>query len=225
MIDISKVKIFGWEEAFRGMRNSWDSHTRADSSFENENVTLGPNDLYLSGRLCSAHPSHAKFRRMITVYCDILAPLYWWKEFDTYKVGTVANSQSTMHTITARPLTPDDFSHEHLLTLDDKDYSYVVPAAISVHGEECYYSPDYFITMICEMLNHFRGLYLETKDKRYWWQIIQLLPSSYNQTRTVMMNYEVLANIYQNRKDHKLDEWCTFCKWIEELPYSFELIM
>ena len=194
---------------------------------------LGPNDLELAKKLVTGGPVHAKFRRMITVYCDITAPLYWWKEYDTYKVGTVANSTSTMHKIHAKEFTLDDFSHEHLLTREDvlfedpnveEEHSKIgALAAVDVNGHACYYTSEGFLKMTCDVLNYFRELYLKTKDKTYWWQMIQLLPSSYNQKRTVMLNYEVLANIYKWRKDHKLDCWHTFCDWIESLPYS-ELI-
>jgi len=219
MIDIQSVHIYGWQEAIHGMRNSWNSWEKSDSVFDDEgNVTLGFNDYGLMYKLTTAHPSHAKFRRMITVYCNITAPLYWWKEFDTYKVGTVSNSMSTMHTIMKKEFEPDDFSHEHLLKINNNAL-----AAIRVSGEKCYYSPDGFLKMTCEMLNTFRSLYLTEKDpelkKEYWWQIIQLLPSSFNQTRTVLLNYEVLSNIYENRKDHRLDEWKKFCNWIWNLPY------
>ena len=225
MIDIRNVSVYGWQEAIHGMRNSWNSWGRSDSTYKSDGSLdiLGDNDRKLMTALGSAHPSHAKYRRMITVYANITAPLYWWKQFDTYKVGTVCNSQSTMHTIAKKEFEPSDFSHEHLLTLEDAD-KLLVPVAIDVNGEECCYSPDYFITMLCQMLNHFRKAYLETMDKKYWWQIIQLLPSSFNQTRTVMMNYEVLSNIYQNRREHPLDEWQTFCDWIKELPYANGLI-
>lgn len=168
---------------------------------------------------------------MIAVYVDLIAPLYWWKEFDTYKVGTVANSCSTMHKIAAKEFTQDDFSREHLFGPDDmlkwderkdiaKDNAL---AAVNVDGNWCYFTPQGYIQMTCNILNHYREKYLEIQDKRYWWQMIQLLPSSYNQRRTVMLNYEVLANIYKSRRNHKLDEWHTFCDWIEGLPYS-ELI-
>ena len=156
--------------------------------------------------------------RMITVYVDITSPLYWWKEFDTYKVGAVANSCSTMHKIAEKEFTLDDFSHEHLMDMEEQEalifYSSNVPEIFNFKG---------IMEQIISCLNNARQLYLETKDKRYWWQMIQLLPSSYNQKRTVMMNYEVLCNIYHSRKGHKLDEWNQFCSWIETLLYS-ELI-
>ena len=204
MIKIENVEVLGWEHAIRGMRNPLNSWHKSDSdySFKAPDGTpcIGGNDLKLMTTLRDAGTDHRKFMRMITVYADITAPLYWWKEFDTYKVGTVANSCSTMHKIHAKEFTIDDFSHEHLLEQDEKALNYIV---------------DY--------LNINRRSYLDTKDKTYWWQMIQLLPSSYNQKRTVMMNYEVLANIYKSRKNHKLDEWRSLCDWIETLPYG-ELI-
>lgn len=211
MIKITDTEVVGWEHAIRGCRNPLESWNKSDSFWQcvdydslNENdiyeYEIGPNDLGLMKRLCKAGTDHRKFMRMIVVYVDILAPLYWWKEFSTYKVGTVANSCSTMHCIHKHEFTIDDFSHEHLM-----DESIAL------------------LKDIVKDLNECRKWYLDTKDKTYWWQMIQLLPSSYNQKRTVMLNYEVLANIYKSRKDHKLDEWHTFCDWIRELPYS-ELI-
>ena len=215
MIKIENFEVLGWEHAIRGMRNPMNSWDKSDTYFgslaeadgmlykqfdtqEHTNwMTVGENDHGLMMKLASAGPVHGKFRRMITVYVDITAPLYWWKEFDTYKVGTVANSCSTMHKIHAKEFTPDDFSLDHL---DEGN---------------C----EFFETLIYR-LNAYREKFLETKDKLYWWQMIQLLPSSYNQKRTVQLNYEVLANMYEYRKAHKLDEWRTFCKWIESLPYS-----
>lgn len=249
MLKISNFEVMGWEHAIRGMRNPMNSWEKSDSCTQgyvwcNEfcghpvsgcdkesGLYLGPNDLDLMKRLRNAGTDHRKFMRMITVYVDILAPLYWWKEFDTYKVGTVANSCSTMHKIHAKKFTMEDFSCEHLFDEDSLppyeervDIEHCEPlAAIDVNGQWCYYTPKTFVRMTCNVLNHFRDLYLKTKDKKYWWQMIQLLPSSYNQRRTVMLNYEVLANIYKSRRNHKLDEWHTFCDWIEELPYS-ELI-
>ena len=173
----------------------------------------GPNDLELMRKLADGGSVHAKYRRMIVVYMDITAPLYWWKEFDTYKVGTVANSCSTMHKIADKEFTRDDFSCEHLTITDIFEYEDVFrPASSSDLLDE-----------IIDFLNYYRYAYLNTKDKDIWWQMIQLLPSSYNQKRTVMLNYEVLTGIYKHRKDHKLDEWLVFCKMIESLPYS-ELI-
>ena len=187
---------------------------------------LGPNDHSLMQRLANAGTDHRKFMRMMPVYVRITAPLYWWKEFDTYKVGTVANSCSTMHKIQEKEFTLEDFSHEHLISDqigDNNDAMYYWDMPDKETPSRLFASPMDGLKVIIGLLNANREAYLETKDKKYWWQMIQLLPSSYNQTRNVMVNYEVLANIYKSRKDHKLDEWREFCKWIEELPYA-ELI-
>ena len=181
---------------------------------ESYRSSIGPNDLNLIIRLRNAGTDHRKFMRMITVYVDVIAPLYWWKEFDTYKVGTVANSCSTMHKIAAKEFTMEDFSCEHLYAEDDIDGMYY-----STTAEEEFTSTD-VLKVVIEALNNYREMYLSTKDKKYWWQMIQLLPSSYNQRRTVMLNYEVLANIYKSRRNHKLNEWHVFCDWIDGLPYS-----
>lgn len=238
MLKIENTEVLDWEHAIRGMRNPLNSWGKGDSERKYENVrdskgcfVIGSNDLDLMTRLRNAGTDHRKFMRMISVYVDLTAPLYWWKEFDTYKVGTVANSCSTMHKIAAKEFTLEDFSHEHLFGPDDmlkwderKDIGRDnALAAVNVDGNWCYFTPQGYIQMTCNILNHYREKYLETKDKKYWWQMIQLLPSSYNQKRTVMLNYEVLANIYKSRRNHKLDEWHTFCDWIEGLPYS-ELI-
>ena len=183
---------------------------------------IGPNDHSLMMRLRNAGTDHRKFMRMITVYLDVTAPLYWWKEFDTYKVGTVANSCSTMHKIHAKEFTLEDFSHEHLL--EPKDVHLPDDSCCNETWEGCgIIAPIDILEETISMLNTARKMFLETNDKKYWWQMIQLLPTSYNQKRTVMLNYEVLANIYKSRRNHKLDEWHTFCDWISELPYS-ELI-
>ena len=211
-IKIEKTEVLGWEAAIRGMRNPLNSWDKSDSYWTyiedpetNETAKyeffVGDNDLDLMQRLRNAGTDHRKFMRMITVYVDLTAPLYWWKEFDTYKVGTVANSCSTMHKIHAKEFTLEDFSIEHL-----------------TEGNRIG-----FMECVLNALNTARTNFLETKDKLWWWQMIQLLPTSYNQKRTVMLNYEVLANIYKSRKAHKLDEWVDFCKWIETLSYS-ELI-
>ena len=228
MIKIENVEVMGWEAAIRGMRNPKNSWEKSDSGtkcpYEKEaccgecqqNFCIGPNDKDLMTRLRNAGTDHRKFMRMITVYLDVTAPLYWWKEFDTYKVGTVANSCSTMHKIADKEFTRDDFSCEHLC---GDGYT-------PDHEEQ---SSTHVLDIVIKSLNFWRNEYLtgaETglpKDKRWWWQMIQLLPSSYNQRRTVMLNYEVLANIYKSRRNHKLDEWHTLCDWIESLPYS-ELI-
>ena len=211
-----------WEAVIRGMRNPMNSWDKMDSeiTFNDSPAVLedaypqffmGDADHELAQKLADGGSVHAKYRRMIPVYLDITAPLYFWKEFDTYKVGTVANSCSTMHKIHAKKFELSDFSHEHLFH--------------NVNDTEMWLDIDFFNVLDNTIfyLNKARELYLDTKDKNYWWQMIQLLPSSYNQKRTVMLNYEVLANIYPMRKNHKLDEWRDFCKWIETLPYS-ELI-
>jgi len=202
MIKIENFKACGFRQAIRGMRNSYNSWDKSDSC----SVGIGPDDYKLMLKLAKSGASHSKYRRMIVVYADVTAPLYWWKEMDTYKVGTVSNSCSTMHTIASKEFTLKDFSHEHLTHF--------------VHdGELC---RDWLgdLEDVIDELNFARTMYLETKDKMYWWQIIQLLPSSYNQRRTLMLNYEVLSKIYKERKNHKLDEWVLFCGWIEGLPSS-----
>ena len=201
MIKIENTEVYEWEAAIRGMRNPMNSWSRSDSHWEEVygvglTYKVGQNDLDLMHRLYEGGPVHSKYLRMITVTVDITAPLYWWKEFDTYKVGTVANSCSTMHKIHAEEFKLDDFSHDHL----SEDNISILEAVIGI-------------------LNSQRGFFNTTKDKSFWWQMIQLLPSSYNQKRTVQLNYEVLMNIYKWRKNHKLDEWHAFCAWIEELPY------
>lgn len=235
MLKISNFEVMGWEHAIRGMRNPMNSWAKSDSEVsicecehwphdvKKSFARLGSNDLDLMKRLRNAGTDHRKFMRMITVYLDITAPLYWWKEFDTYKVGTVANSCSTMHKIAEKEFMLEDFGHEHLIDYDlyscDEVDGPVINGAphVGCGGVQ-------LLNLTINVLNYYRNKYLETKDKKYWWQMIQLLPSSYNQKRTVMLNYEVLANIYKSRRNHKLDEWHTFCNWIEELPYS-ELIM
>jgi len=199
---------------------SWAKEWYYDDGADYGSDWIGPNDLDLMKRLAKNGSVHAKYRRMIIVYCDITAPLYWWKEFDTYKVGTVANSCSTMHKIQEKEFTLEDFSHEHLINIEDcgDDWHGLV-----IDGFGYQASTKGILGLVVDVLNYYRKKFLETKDKRYWWQMIQLLPSSYNQKRTVMLNYEVLAGIYPMRKDHKLDEWHTFCDWIKALPYS-ELI-
>lgn len=215
-----------WEAIIRGMRNPLNSWDKSDSRecrdlfcgecneeclpYSNGFI-IGSNDFDLMKRLDKAGIEHRKFMRMITVYIDITAPLYWWKEFDTYKVGTVTNSCSTMHKIAAKEFTMEDFSCEHLETISRLDED----------GEE--YKPYMLMKEMIKCLNACRKTFMETKNKTDWWQLIQLLPSSYNQKRTVMLNYEVLANMYHQRKKHKLDEWRTFCEWIKTLPCS-ELI-
>ena len=233
MLKIENFEVVGWEHAIRGMRNPMNSWDKSDSGYCGRDLLrncrtcvhrntsypacysgfdLGPNDYNLMMRLRNAGTDHRKYMRMIAVYVDITAPLYWWKEFDTYKVGTVANSCSTMHKIHEKEFTLEDFSHEHLIFEDDVNY-------IDMIG---------WLQKQIDILNEWRLTYLDVKDspisaesaKKYWHQMIQLLPSSYNQRRTVMLNYEVLANIYKSRKNHKLNEWREFCTWIERLPYS-----
>lgn len=201
MIKIEEIEVFGWRGAFRGMRNPKDSWEKSDSDFTGTTPHIGAADLELAKKLIAGGPVHSKFMRMITVQMDITAPLYWWKEFDTYKVGTAANSCSTMHTLHKRDLTLDDFSTEHLTegslrALKD-----------NIHT-----------------INDYRDLFIRTKEKVYWWQMIQLLPTSFNQKRTVQVSYEVLRNMYRWRKDHKQDEWKRFCYIVSmTFPYS-ELI-
>lgn len=229
MIKLEHVVLASPEQMefiIEGMRNPMNSWEKSDSDSEIKyeswhdmsggKYEIGPNDHSLMQRLSNAGTDHRKFMRMMPVYVRITAPLYWWKEFDTYKVGTVANSCSTMHKIQAKEFRLEDFSCEHLKNAFDVS----IPYASNITSIFEYKK---ILEDNIEILNNARDLYLETKDKRFWWQMIQLLPSSYNQTRNVMMNYEVLANIYKSRKNHKLDEWREFCKWIEELPYS-ELI-
>ena len=226
MLKIENTEVVGWGHAIRGMRNPMNSWEKSDSAYCHRDLArdcttcvhrfttgystctsggfdIGPKDFDLMTRLRNSGTDHRKFMRMITVYLDITAPLYWWKEFDTYKVGTVANSCSTMHKIAAKEFTLEDFSCEHL------ENSWLA------HLKET-------IRLLNEARDAYHWCNTDAK-KEWWWQMIQLLPSSYNQRRTVMLNYEVLANIYKSRRNHKIDEWHTFCDWIEELPYS-ELI-
>lgn len=200
MIKLEKTDVFGWEAAIRGMRNPMNSWDKSDSCECTGMACLGENDLKLMKSLSKAGSDHGKFLRFINVTVDITAPLYWWKEFDTYKVGTVANSCSTMHKIHDKEFTLDDFSHEHL---KDKCRNH--------------------LRWTIALLNDARLGFLETKDKEWWWQMIQLLPSSYNQKRTVQLNYQVLKSMYFARRHHKLDEWREFCAWCESLPYFKEI--
>ena len=242
MLKIENTEVVGFEAAIRGMRNPMNSWEKSDSGWDahippiilrnqvdweqwakqykavqySDEYTydIGPNDCDLMVRLRNAGTDHRKFMRMIIVYLDITAPLYWWKEFDTYRVGVEKNSCSTMHKIHEKEFTFDDFSHEKLIN----------SACMEIQEQHIRISPIQALATTIECLNSYRDLYLQTKDKKYWWQMIQLLPSSYNQRRTVMLNYEVLANIYKSRKGHRLDEWKTMLDWIEELPYA-ELII
>lgn len=200
MIKIEKTETYSWESAVRGMRNPMNSWEKSDSVIKMGYVSIGENDLALMKKLSAAGNDHAKYLRMINVTADITAPLYWWKEYDTYKTGTVANSTSTMHTIHKRDLTMDDFSHEHLSPL----------------------MKDHLVRTI-DAMNVYRQMFVECGAKEFWWQIIQTLPCSFNQKRTVQLNYQALKNMYHSRKAHKLDEWRDFCKWIEALPYFKEI--
>ena len=203
MLKVSNVSVMNLENAMRGARNPLNSWARSDSYYnENHEYILGENDLGLAKRLCKAGSDHRKFIRQIIVSIDITAPLYWWKEYDTYKVATVANSTSTMHKIHSKPFELDDFSCDHM-------------------------TPDtlQFMQTVVDQLEVIRNRYMEDKDKKHWYDLIQLLPSSYNQLRTCTLNYETLTNIYFARKHHKLDEWHTFCDFIETLPYAKELIL
>lgn len=212
-------------EGMRNPKNSWDrsdsytTHICDEDTMETADFAwfMGDNDHKLAESLADGGPVHAKYRRMMVVYLTINAPFYWWKEFDTYKVGTVCNSCSTMHKIHSKEFTMDDFSIEHLMEWED----YESEAKELRPDRLCNFK--FYLMDTISALNNARDLYLQTNDKKYWWQMIQLLPTCYNQKRTIMLNYEVLANIYKWRRNHKLDEWHTFCNWIEELPYS-ELI-
>ena len=234
MIKIENVDISGFEAAIRGMRNPMNSWEKSDSGyvtecdeggFEAEFYNIGENDLELMKKLVKAGSDHSKFMRMINVTLDITAPLYWWKEFDTYRVGVEKNSCSTMHKIHEKEFTLEDFSCEHL---NNEPYhrNWIESAMVDedvTSPHKVWATPLDILEYTIEMLNACRLNYLETKNKNDWWQMIQLLPSSYNQRRTVQLNYAVLRNMYHSRKNHKLDEWVEFCKWIETLPYS-ELI-
>ena len=203
MIKIEKTSVMNMEGAIRGARNPLNSWDRMDSFYDSDgNYVLGENDLSLAKKLCKAGSDHRKFIRQILISVDITAPLYWWKEFDTYKVATVANSTSTMHKIHSKPFELDDFSHDHM-----------TDSAIAA------------LEKLIEYLEDCRLKFVETKDKANWYDIIQLLPSSYNQKRTVTMNYENLLNMYFARRNHKLDEWHTYCDWIMTLPYTKELFL
>lgn len=237
MLKISNFEVLGWEHAIRGMRNPMNSWEKSDSGYRhysnlthtdmglsdypqnrNDELEIGPNDLDLMQRLCKSGTDHRKFMRMIIVYVDIIGPLYWWKEFDTYKVGTVANSCSTMHKIAEKEFTLEDFSCEHLCD-DELELLKEIITRLNMNRIAFIAKDDKRVDRYSVMSDECYAKY----KKKLWWQMIQLLPSSYNQKRTVMLNYEVLANIYKSRRNHKLDEWHTFCDWIEELPYS-ELI-
>lgn len=203
MLKIENFEVVGWEHAIRGMRNPMNSWDKSDSVYTYDMVEdalyIGPNDHQLMMNLAKGGPVHAKYRRMIAVYLDVTAPLYWWKEFDTYKVGTVRNSCSTMHKIHVKPFTIDDFSHD---AIDEIDI-----ARVTLEG-------------VINTLEYLRVSFNETQNKKYWRALIQLLPDGFNMKATLMLNYEVLVGIYRDRKNHKLTEWHVFCDWISELPYS-----
>ena len=260
MIKLENLEVVGLEATIRGMRNPMNSWAKSDSGLckggddgigckncgcnkygdgcdhsYDHSFRIGNNDHDLMMKLVKGGPVHAKFRRMIVVYVDITAPLYFWKEFDTYKVGTVANSCSTMHKIQAKEFTLDDFSNEYLISVGNMNWfdddincaTAINTGIINKVSDDTYKIPmmplEILETTIAS-LNRCRAAFLESGDKRYWWQMVQLLPSSYNQKRTIMMNYEVLSGIYEYRHDHKLDEWRALCEWIKSLPYS-ELII
>ena len=243
MLRIENAEVVGWEHAIRGMRNPMNSWEKSDSEFitadgDHHDITgnsgpwygedgwsenlIGPNDQKLMTQLAKAGTDHRKFMRMITVYLDITAPLYWWKEFDTYKVGTVANSCSTMHKITAKDFDVNDFSHEHIEELDGDEYNMSYDWLLRTVDILNYYRKKYNTASekLKRDITNAERKHVLAQQKLFWWQMIQLLPSSYNQKRTVMLNYEVLANIYKSRRGHKLDEWHTLCDWIETLPMS-----
>lgn len=229
MIKITNAEVFGWDAAIRGMRNPMNSWDKSDSKHWHETIVghvverrvVGMNDRALMKKLVKAGSDHAKFMRFINVTMDVTAPLYWWKEFDTYKVGTVANSCSTMHKIADKEFTLDDFSREQLMhTLEEAGIELL---DANGEGTDIFVTPKSLMNIIVGCLNNYRTMYLKTNDKRWWWQMIQLLPSSYNQRRTVQLNYAVLRNMYHARRNHKLDEWRDFCSWVESLPYA-ELI-
>ena len=208
MISLSNAVVFGWHSAVMGMRNPMNSWPKSDSVFYSDfSCKIGQNDLDLMKTLIKAGTEHRKFTRMLHVQMDIEAPLYWWKEFETYKIGTVSNSCSTMHKIAAKEFTLDDFSHEHIGDVPNCDPMYYAELEGTIMA-----------------LNEARRCFIDTKDKKYWWQMIQLLPSSYNQLRTVDLNYEVLLNQYFQRKDHKLDEWRIYCEQIKCFPYLNDFI-
>lgn len=238
MINIENIDVYGFETAIRGMRNPMNSWKKSDTWVETDCETccsecegcevtnegcvfIGDDDMKLMKSLFKGGTEHRKYMRMINVTMDITAPLYWWKEFDTYKIGTVANSCSTMHKIHAKEFTLDDFSHEHLLDNRKREHE---SEFVCFDGEYCYTGKDVMAEVIVPTLNQFRDKFLETKDKRYWWQMIQLLPSSYNQRRTVQMNYEVAVNIIRQRKNHKLDEWHVMVDELLNLPYMKEIM-
>lgn len=236
MIKIENIDIWGFKGAIRGMRNPMNSWDRSDSIFSIDKDCIGENDLDLMRRLFNSGAPHQKYLRMIHAQMDITAPLYWWKEFDTYKIGTVANSCSTMHKIHSRELTLDDFSCEHLIfeeTVPDEEFQFTENweelndkycGVVNTDFVEFNTFPGECLKYAIEFLNRARELYLKTRDKKYWWQMIQLLPSSYNQKRTIDMDYEVIFRIISQREGHKLDEWNIFVEQLKTLPYIKELL-
>lgn len=235
MIQIDHVETCGWEAAVRGMRNPMNSWEKSDSRWRTDDrghlldFRIGPNDLVLMKRLAAAGTDHSKFLRMICISLDVTAPMYWWKEFDTYRVGICPNptdveynSTSTMHKIAAKEFTREDFSCDHLFGASDEHYAYYDDAftngALKLDSSGV-------LDLTIKSLNFYRALYLQTNEKRYWWQLIQLLPSSYNYLRTVSLNYAAARNIYRARRNHKLDEWHDFCAALEQLPCARELIV
>lgn len=231
--DLMKIKIRYHDINGHGGWMDWSKWEDLTDNDITSKTAIGPDDLALMQKLIKSGSDHCKWRRMIVVWLDITAPLYWWKEFETYRIGVVRpdlmemNSCSTMHKIHAREFTPDDFSHEHIISWETTDENSVpvVKRQNAMHEFIYNFSPNGNLELVIDMLNECRKLYLETKDKKYWWQMIQLLPTSYNQRRTIMFNYEVLSRMYAARNSHKLDEWRDFCNWVEFLPYAKELII
>ena len=242
-IKIEDVEISGWRKAIKGARNPMNSWEKSDSAFlygstyydilghminpiddyddgSNGGNVIGPADHKLLMNLCKGGTEESKWRRMVHVQMDVTAPLYWWKEFETYRVGTVSNSCSTMHKIHAKEFTLDDFSWEHLICSKDKEEPIMMLSQPNIEDGDFELHSSIVLYTVIEALNFYRTKFLETKDKKYWYQMIQLLPTSYNQRRTIDLNYEVLAAQYRQRKDHKLDEWHQYCDWIKTLPYS-----
>jgi len=225
-MELNYAKVYNFEGAFRGMRAPMSSWKKSDSIFTNDKTIIGDNDLRLAQQLIRAGNEHAKFMRQIFVSVDITAPIYWWKEMDTYKVSTVSNSTSTMHKLTSKPITIDDFSFDNLEIIVEDD-SYTIETSegeLLVDGLVSWKFKDY-IESVIEMCEILRQKFIDTNDKRYWRALIQLLPESYNQTRTWTANYAILRNIYFQRKNHKLVEWHQFCDWIKLLPCGEDLII
>lgn len=227
MLKVEKIEVEGFNAAIRGMRNPKNSWDLSDSKFIYGDIVIGKIDQDLANRLAKGGPVHGKYKRMIQVYMDITGPLYWWKEMDTYKIGTVTDSCSTMHKLADKEFELDDFSHDHLMILPEdgtrSDDILVTEGGQDIPGERV--DGLNLLMLTINVLNYYRKRYIATNDKRYWWQMIQLLPSSYNQKRTVMFNYEVATNIFYSRKGHKLDEWNILRDVIKDLPYAEEMIL